>query len=139
MQLLLHVFGSQGQNIITSNMLISQSTWYHIAVISGTNSFDLYVNGTLAASSTSLNTFKISNDQRLTLTIGNPVNRSIDDDSYSLMCHFDKMQIPSNRSVIGVDNLRFYSRQLKVREIQALTDDDYSPSSYFFGDADHLL
>jgi thymidine kinase len=83
--------------------------------------------------------FKISNQQRLTLTIGNSARGSIDGNLYSLMRNISETQIQSNRSVIGVDNLQFYSRQLKVLEIQALINDDYSPKRYFFyNETEHL-
>jgi hypothetical protein len=134
MQLSLYMYGSDGQHVIKSSVLISQSTWYHVAVISDTNSLNLYVNGNLTASSSGLNmnTFKTSNKQRLTLTIGYPVPGSTSDSLYSSMCHIDETQAPLNRSAIGIDDLLFYSRQLKLGEIQALSNDQSNPTQYFY-------
>jgi hypothetical protein len=131
MELSVYTYGSNGQQVITSSVPILPSTWYHVAIVSETNSFNLYVDGILTASSHVI-TFKINNLQRLTLTIGSPIRKSIDDKLYSSMCHIDEFQIQSNRSEIGIDNLRFYSRQLKIREIQALSKDEYVVSKYFF-------
>ncbi|CAF4269449.1 unnamed protein product [Adineta steineri] len=139
MQLSLYVYGSEGQSMVQSNVSISQSFWYHIAVVSETNTSSLYVNGTLAGSSTTINTFEIDNEQRLTLTIGNPVPESINDNSYSLMCHNSETQAISNQSMISIDDLRFYARQLKVREIQAIINNEIDPSSYFFDDEDGFI
>ncbi|CAF4047399.1 unnamed protein product [Adineta steineri] len=139
MQLLLYVYGSEGQSMVQSNISISQSFWYHIAVVSETNTSNLYVNGTLAGSSTTINTFEINNEQRLTLTIGNPVPESINDNSYSLMCHNGETQAISNQSMVSIDDLRFYARQLKVREIQAIINNEIDPSSYFFNDEDGFI
>ncbi len=103
-------------------------------VISGTNSFSLYVNGTLVASSASTKTtsFQASNQQRLTLTIGNPEPDANNGDIHSSMCNTGKIRTQSNQNVISVDDLRFYSRELKVKEIQALANDDILPTRYFF-------
>jgi hypothetical protein len=49
-----------------------------------------------------MTTFKISNQQRLTLTIVNLARKSINDNTYASMCHIDETQIGSNGSVIDV-------------------------------------
>jgi hypothetical protein len=133
-QLSLYIYGSVGNRIITSTELLSQSTWNHVAVILQTNGFTLYINGTPVASSVNLNlaTIPLNNQQRLTITIGNPARDSIDDNLYTYMCHIDETQIQTNENVIDIDNLRFYSRPLKVKEIQALTNDESNPTQYFF-------
>lgn len=133
-QLSLYIYGSVGNRIITSTELLSQSTWNHVAVILQTNGFTLYINGTPVASSVNLNlaTIPLNNQQRLTLTIGNPTHDSVDDNLYTYMCHIDGTQIQTNENVIDIDNLRFYSRPLKVKEIQALTNDESNPTQYFF-------
>ncbi|CAF1067597.1 unnamed protein product [Adineta steineri] len=139
MQLSMYTYGPQGQNLIKSNVMMQQSTWYHIAVISTTNNFDLNLNAVLVGSLNTSNTFQINNEQRLSLTIGNPSNESIQNQSYSLMCHLNQKQIFSRGSSIAIDELRFYARQLKPKEIQALTDDVYSPSNWFYSENDNLL
>ncbi len=133
-QLSLYIYGSVGNRIITSTELLSQSNWNHVAVILHTNGFTLYINGTPVASSVNLNlaTIPLNNQQWLTLTIGNPTGDSIDDNLYTYMCHIDDTQIQTNENVIDIDNLRFYSRPLKVKEIQALTNDESNPTQYFF-------
>ncbi len=130
----LYIYELHKQNIITSVALIAYSTWFHVAVISGTNSFSLCVNGIPVGSSASTKTtsFQESNQQRLTLTVGNPEPGANSGNIHSLMCNTGKTRTQSNRSVIGVDDLRFYSRELKVKEVQALADDELMPTRYFF-------
>jgi len=130
----LYIYGPDNQRIITSAALITKLTWFHVVVISGTNSFSVYVNGTLVASSngTKSTSFQASNQQRLTLTIGNPEPRANSGDLYSSICNTGKNRARSNQSVTGVDNLRFYSRELKVKEIQALAKDEIMPTRFFF-------
>jgi hypothetical protein len=120
--------------MIPSTVLTAYSTWFHVVVMSGTDSFSLYVNGTLVASSTDAhsNTLKVNNQQRLTLTIGNPEHKLNNGTLYSLMCHFGQNTTRSDESMIRVDDLRFYSRQLKVKEIQALNNNDHLPTRFFF-------
>jgi hypothetical protein len=48
------------------------------------------------------------------------------------MCNIGKTVTPSKQGVIGVDDLRFYSRELKMKEIQALNNDDHHPTTFFF-------
>ncbi len=38
----------------------------------------------------------------------------------------------SKQIVIAVDDLRFYSRELEMKEIQALNNDDQIPTRFFF-------
>jgi hypothetical protein len=119
---------------MTSTVSIAYSTWFHVVLMSGTNSFSLYINGILVASSSGTPTavFQTTNQQRLTLTVGNPDRRPKSGDFYSSMCNTDKTPTQSNQSVIGVDDLRFFSRELKLREIQALANDEVLPTGYFF-------
>ena len=121
-------------NVIRSSVSIDESLWHHIVVMYSTDSFHLYINGSLVASSLDMNMtiFKLNSQQRLTLTIGNPERPMNDGDLYSSMCNTNLTQLKSNQSVIGVDNLRFYSRQLKEKEIDALAREAFNPTSYFF-------
>ena len=130
-QLSLYINGPTGYHIITSNELLLQSTWFHVVVLSGNSGFDLYVNGDLVASS-DLTSIRLDNQQRLTLTIGNPKRTSIDENLYASMCLFDGDLVESNGSIIEVDNLRFYSRTLKLKEIEAIANDDLQSSRFFF-------
>lgn len=134
MELSLYIYGSAEYRIITSSQQLLQSTWYHVAVVSGVNSTELYVNGTLVASllNSNLSTIQLNSQQRLTLTIGNPDRASMDNKLYASMCHFAGTSIESNLGAINVDNLRFYSRSLKIREIQALAVDDLMPTRFFY-------
>ena len=103
-------------------------------VVTGKDNLSLYVNGTLVASSTTIKTsfYQTNKDQRFTLTIGNPKVRKNNDNLHLSMCDTNQIRPKSNNTVIGVDDLRFYSRELKVKEIQALANDDYFPTKYFF-------
>lgn len=98
-----------------------------------TNGFTLFINGNPVASSSGSNLaiIQVNNQQRLTLTIGNPVRSSINNNLYTFMCH-DGTQTGTNQNVIDIDNLQFYSRPLKVQEIQALANDNYASAQYFF-------
>lgn len=69
---------------------------------------------------------------RLTLTIGNPELWTNSGDLYLSICNPGETRAQSYKTTIGVDDLRFYSRELKLKEIQALTNDDYLPTKYFF-------
>ena len=134
MELSLYIYGSAEYRIITSSQQLLQSTWYHVAVVSRINGTELYVNGTLVASlvNSNPNTVQLNNQQRLTLTIGNPDRASMDNKLYTSICHFVETSKVSRSGVIDVDNLRFYSRALKMGEIQALAVDDLMPTRFFF-------
>ena len=134
MELSLYIYGSAEYRIIVSSQQLLQSTWYHVAVVSRVNSTELYVNGTLVASlvNSNLTTIQLSSQQRLTLTIGNPDRASVDDKLYTSMCHFVETSKEFHSGAIDVDNLRFYSRALKIREIQALAVDDLVPTRFFY-------
>ena len=129
----LYVNGPTGYYIVSSSKVLSQSSWFHVVVLAGSNGFELYINGSLVGSSGNLNVtnIQVNNQQRLTLTIGNPRHASIRDNVYGLMCLFDGDGIESNGSMVEVDSLRFYSRTLKLKEIQAMVKDDYHPSRFF--------
>lgn len=133
-QLSIYIYGHDNQTIITSSESISYSNWFHVAVISSRNSFSLYVNGILVASfiDTNGNATQTNSQQRLTLTIGNPETRSNQHNLNSSLCITDENRSQISQIVIGVDNLQFYSRELKVKEIQAMINDDFSPTKYFF-------
>lgn len=103
-------------------------------VVTGKDSLSLYVNGTLVASSTTIKTsyYQTYSGQRFTLTIGNPKLKKNNGNSHLSMCDTSQIREESNNTVIGVDDLRFYSRELKVKEIQALANDDHFPTKHFF-------
>lgn len=75
---------------------------------------------------------QLNNQPRLTLTIGNPVRSSVDDEFYRSMCHVNATTRQSEESVIDVDDLHFYSRYLKIREIQAHAVDNVDPAEFFY-------
>jgi hypothetical protein len=64
---------------------------------------------------------------RLTLTIGNPA-RDVNNNTL----HFSMCNIGTSGTRLGINDLRFYSRELKVKEIEALNDDDHNPTRFFF-------
>ena len=84
---------------------------------------ELDVNGVLVASSTSVHLTRDSSDSplRLTLTIGDPLLASMNDQFYRSICHYDGTSEESKENVIDVDNLYFYSCALSIQEIEART------------------
>ncbi|CAF1187981.1 unnamed protein product [Adineta steineri] len=134
LQVSVYIYGSGTSKMIISSTLITFSTWFHVAFVSKKNSSSLFVNGKLVASLIGENTinFGTINQQRLTLTVGNPRRQSKNDAFYSSMCIIEQPEILSNQSVIGIDELRFYSRELKTKEIETLSTDGYVPSRFFF-------
>ncbi|CAF3788426.1 unnamed protein product [Adineta steineri] len=134
LQVSVYIYGSGTSKMIISSTLITFSTWFHVAFVSKKNSSSLFVNGKLVALLIDENTinFETINQQRLTLTVGNPRRQSKNDAFYSSMCSIEQPEILSNQSVIGIDELRFYSRELKMKEIETLSTDGYVPSRFFF-------
>ncbi|UJR18115.1 hypothetical protein I4U23_005015 [Adineta vaga] len=128
LQLSMYIYELNETIILKSNISIDYSTWFHFVFISGMNNFSLYINGNLVNLLNRTNLFKINNQQRFTLTIGNPQHQL----SNNYLCYFNQTFITSQQTVIGIDDLRFYSRQLKYQEIQALYKNDLDPTKFFF-------
>jgi len=66
------------------------------------------------------------------MTIGNPELSTASGNLYQSMCNVEDITEQSYQTKIALDNLRFYSRQLKLKEIQALVNDDSYPTRFFF-------
>ena len=126
-------YKNANQKPLTSTIKIPYSTWFHVVVVSGYETLNLYVNGTLVASSIIKDTFIRSySNPRFILTVGNPELGTNSGDLYLSFCNTGETRTQSYKTVIGVDDLRFYSRELKLKEIQALANDDDLPTKYFF-------
>ena len=121
--------------VLTATQKIVYSSWFHFVVISRADTLDLYLNGTLVASShvqtTSFQPY-YRPEIRLTMTIGNPELSTSSGNLYQSMCNVEDITEQSYQTKIALDNLRFYSRQLKFKEIQALVNDDSRPTRFFF-------
>ncbi|CAF1372738.1 unnamed protein product [Adineta ricciae] len=124
LQISMHMYESGKAIIFISNTSVEYSTWFHFVFISEMNNWSFYINGNLAGSSIQKD-FHYDNQQRFILRIGNSQRQF----SSKYSCPFDEV---TKSMVIGIDDLRFYSRQLKSQEIQALYKNDPDPTKLYF-------